>query len=138
MNIDDKDRLVISKHELHVIVVSVVEFDQEMYWASNKVKDKDVFNTEFEKKFNFSLTILNYINDSLVEVFSNINELKAEKAFLLFSKYSPGKKQIILTALTECSKNFEDYEISIRGGITQEELDKVLEDFKCIFPEISE
>lgn len=126
--------LCVSKEELYIISRGLIEFSQEMYWSfSTNVK----LHKKFEKKFKFSLIELEYVEDNIGDLELNLRGVNIEDIMLSFSDNSNLKKKfIIYTALNECSKNFEDYEISIRSGITKKELDKVLNDYKATFPEI--
>lgn len=122
--------LQVSKEELSIITGTLIEFDQEMHWALNRSTNKDLFKENFNKKFAFSLEDLKYISEALSEMEFNIRKTNITEIDIALFTARPKKPTIMYTALNECSKNYEDYEISIRQAFTQQELDTVLKEFK--------
>ncbi len=130
-NLDSNTKcLKLSKEELSVISSSLIEFNQEMHWALKKSLNEDVFKEGFSKKYNFFWRDLEYIEDALSELDFNLRNINITEITIYFSKKMLKKPKIIYVALNECSKNYEDYEISIRTGIARQELDIVLKEFK--------
>jgi hypothetical protein len=138
MNTADKNyirHIWVSKKELDIITASLVVFYQEMCWLK-KVKNNNLFVKKFEKSFAFPFIDLEHIERALVELRNNLENCNKEKICIFFPNNFPNKSLIIYTALNECSKNFEDYEVSIITGFMKEELDSVLNDFKELFPKL--
>ena len=132
-----ENNIFVSKKELYIISRGVIEFAQEMYWASTRLsKEYNNFCKKFHKKFTFSVVELDYVEESIGDLEFNIRNSDVKEIEISFPKESQSKRKLIIyTSLKECSKNFEEYEMSIRSGITKEQLDKVLNDFKALFPE---
>ena len=127
---NELERFWITQEELYVISRALIEFSQEIHWLLDIAKNEDVFKKEFETKFTFSLSELDYIVSEVWELESNVRGLNILEIFILLLNRTPKKATIIYTALDECSKNYEDYEISIRAGISKKDLDAVLKEFK--------
>ena len=121
MNIHNKELIEFSKKELRVISASLLVFCHEMWRLSNK---------EAQLQPPFALEIAEVVRDFFIES----RDKDAGNVCIFRNEYK--KILIAYTALNECSKNFENYEVSIIGGITKEELDAVLQDFKRLFPEL--
>lgn len=124
--------LWLPKEELNIISSSLVEFSQEMHWKLDSSKDQNIFKKEFNKNYGFFLYELDYVMQELWELEWNFRMIDIKEiCVFLFSEMIPPKKPIIMhAALNKCSKNYEDYEISIRAGISKQELDNVLNEFK--------
>lgn len=128
----DLRKLWLSIRELHILSVMLATFSQEVHREINAAKHKDAFMQEFFKRFKFYLAELDYVNDSLGDLYENIKNVDISRVFIYVSceTHVPKKAVIIYSALSECSKNYEYYEISTITGILKEELDIVLREFE--------
>jgi len=138
----ERAKFLISGRELRIIYSALLEFSWYIYERLETVKDQNTFKNEFQKEFGFWLDGLGYIENEIIALYKNLEvaykNLKNIEEEIIFLSYTlvPKKPLIVYTALNECSKNFEDYEIAIRAGITKTALDTVLNDFKRLFPEL--
>ncbi|CAL7964290.1 hypothetical protein GAMM_60306 [Gammaproteobacteria bacterium] len=134
MTLDDELRkLWMSKKELYIMSITLATFAQEMHWVLDATENKNIFRKKFWKNFGFYLSELDYINDALGDLYTNLKNIAVESSAMLYvsnETHVPRKPVIIHTALNECGKNYEDYEISIITGISKKELDTVLKEFK--------
>ena len=134
MKIDEVSKnLLLSQKEFNVISSSVAIFAQEMHWKLEASDSKEAFQQEFSKRYGISLLEFDYINDALCDLELNCRYVEIEKISICTSDetHIPKKAMIIYTAMKECSKNYNDYEISImRGKDALQELNQTLNEFK--------
>jgi hypothetical protein len=133
MNLDKNlKNIYMSNIELDIICFALVEFAQEMHWKLRSSNEKNNFISKFREKFDFFLIELDYVKEAIVDLRFNLKSISIEMVQIHISDEShiPKKPLIFYAALSECSKNYEDYEIGIRTGFSKEELDVVLKEFK--------
>ena len=124
--------LQLSRKEFNIVTDIIAQFSQEIHWSYDYSRDKDLFTKEFAKKYGFLLLELDYIMCELWGIRKSIeNEANVTEVYIVFfNEVVSNKPRVIYTALNECNKNYEKYEISIITGISKKELDEVLKEFK--------
>lgn len=124
--------LLLSKIEFEIIASIVVSaFSLQVDWWHETIKNKEIFRKEFEEKFKFTLLEFYYLEDELCELRNNLVDVDIKEVSLFISQEKLlNKALVIFTALNECSKNYDDYEVSTIAGVSKQELDEVLKDFK--------
>jgi len=132
MRLDKLSKLFLYKREFEIIASIVNAFSLQIDWQYESFKNERLFKKNFEKKFHFQLIELGYLISEIWSAGHNLEHanMVEEICIFFFQEQIPNKPLVIYTALTECAKNFEDYEISIIAGVSRQELDNTIKEFK--------